>query len=136
MTLVDTNVLFDIVTDDPVFYDWAQHNLDMAALDGPVLINPIVYAELGAFFESLEGLEAFLADVGIRLEPIPEAALFNAGKAHKLYRSRGGARERMLPDFLIGAHASQTGMPLLTRDRGRYESYFPTLTLITPNFEH
>lgn len=132
MTLIDTNVLLDLVTDDPVWAEWSLGQLGAAALTGPLLINAVVYAELSVGFERIEELDAVLADASISVTDIPRAALFLAGKAFQRYRAAGGSRSGVLPDFFIGAHAAVAGLPLLTRDVQRYRSYFPSLSLIAP----
>ncbi len=132
MTLVDTNVLLDVVTDDPVWAPWSIRQLDRAALAGPLLINAVVYAELSVRYHRIEDLDAMLDDARLDLAPIPRAGLFLAGKAFQLYRGQGGSRTGVLPDFFIGGHAAVAGLPLLTRDARRYRSYFPTLSLIAP----
>ena len=132
MTLIDTNVLLDLVTDDPVWADWSIRQMDAAAVKGPLAINGVVYAELSVGFERIEDLDAVLEEAGIAMVEIPRAALFLAGKAFQRYRAAGGSRSGVLPDFFIGAHAAVTGLPLLTRDVQRYRTYFPSLGLITP----
>lgn len=132
MTLVDTNVLLDLVTDDPVFADWSIARLEAAAFAGPLVINDVVYAELSVRYERKEKLDAFVAGVGLKRQAMPDAALFLAGKVFGQYRRAGGTRSGVLPDFFIGAHAAVAEMPLLTRDTGRYRSYYPTVQLITP----
>ncbi|NJO53512.1 MAG: type II toxin-antitoxin system VapC family toxin [Bacteroidales bacterium] len=132
MTLIDTNVLLDLVTDDPVWADWSIRQMDAAAVKGPLAINGVVYAELSVGFERIEDLDAVLEEAGIAMVAIPRAALFLAGKAFQRYRAAGGGRSGVLPDFFIGAHAAVTGLPLLTRDVQRYRTYFPSLGLITP----
>ncbi|KAA3442016.1 DNA-binding protein [Mesorhizobium sp. SARCC-RB16n] len=133
MTLVDTNVLLDLVTDDPKWADWSIGQLEAASLDGPLLINDAVYAELAVRYERIEDLDAVIDEAGLELAPMPRAALFLAGKVFTQYRKSGGSRTGVLPDFFIGAHAAVDGLPLLTRDIGRYRTYFPSLKLITPN---
>jgi predicted nucleic acid-binding protein len=132
VTLVDTNVLLDLVTDDPNWADWSVAQLEAASLNGPLLINDAVYAELAVRYISIEDLEAFLDAAGLELAPMPRAALFLAGKVFTQYRRSGGSRTGVLPDFFIGAHAAVARLPLLTRDVGRYRTYFPSLRLITP----
>ena len=132
MTLVDTNVLLDLVTDDPVWADWSIRQLDAAAIKGPLTINGVVYAELSVRFERIEDLDEVLADSGITLEEVPRSALFLAGKVFQRYRAAGGIRNSVLPDFFIGAHAAVAGLPLLTRDIQRYKTYFPSINLIAP----
>lgn len=132
MILVDTNVLLDLVTDDPSWAEWSLARLEEAALAGPVLINDVVYAETSIRYERIEHLDAMLADAMIDIAPTPRPALFLAGKAFQKYRAAGGVRTDVLPDFFIGAHAAIEGWPLLTRDAPRYRTYFPKLSLIAP----
>lgn len=132
MTLVDTNVLLDLVTDDPDWAEWSLATMEAAALDGPLCINDIVYAELSVRYERIEDLETMLEDSAIEIAPPPRAALFLAGKVFAQYRRSGGTRTGVLPDFFIGAHAAVSGIPLLTRGARRYRNYFPTLHLIAP----
>ena len=132
MTLVDTNVLLDLVTDDPRWADWSVAQLEAASLAGPLLINDAIYAELAVRYGRIEDLDAFIAEAGLELTPMPRAALFLSGKVFTRYRRAGGTRTGVLPDFFIGAHAAVADLPLLTRDVGRYRSYFPTVRLITP----
>lgn len=132
MILVDTNVLLDLVTDDPHWADWSIAQLEAASLRGPLLINDVVYAELAVRYGRIEELEAFVSEAGLEIVPIPRAALFLAGKVFTKYRKSGGSRTGVLPDFFIGAQAAVSQLTLLTRDIGRYRTYFPSLTLITP----
>ncbi len=132
MTLVDTNVLLDLVTNDPVWADWSIRQLDHAADKGPLIISDVVYAELSVGFERIEDLDDLLDEAGIEMGEIPREALFLAGKAFRRYRAAGGARSGVLPDFFIGAHAAVLGLPLLTRDAKRYRSYFPSVVLMAP----
>lgn len=133
MTLVDTSVLLDLVTDDPNWAAWSIAQLEAASLAGPLLINDVVYSELSIRYPRIEALDAFVADAGLLLVTTPRSALFLAGKALERYRRAGGMRAGVLPDFLIGAHAAVEGLSLLTRDVGRYRTHFPSLTMITPN---
>ena len=132
MTLVDTNVLLDLVTNDPVWADWSIRQLDHAADKGLLIISDVVYAELSVGFERIEDLDDLLDEAGIEMGEIPREALFLAGKAFRRYRAAGGARSGVLPDFFIGAHAAVLGLPLLTRDAKRYRSYFPSVVLMAP----
>jgi predicted nucleic acid-binding protein len=132
VTLIDTNVLLDLVTNDATWADWSIRQLDMAALRGPLFINDVVYAELSVRFAAIETLEDALDEALVSVAAIPRAALFLAGKAFQRYREAGGTRTGVLPDFFIGAHASVVGLPLLTRDPRRYRSYFPAIDLVTP----
>lgn len=133
MTLVDTNVLLDLVTDDPNWADWSIAQLEAASLSGPLLINDVVYAELAVRYDRVEHLEAFVDEAGLTMAHMPRAALFLAGRVFTKYRRSGGSRTGVLPDFFIGAHAAVNELPLLTRDVGRYRTYFPTLKLMTPD---
>jgi len=132
MTLVDTNVLLDIATNDSRWASWSLQQLDSAAVRGPILINAVVYAEFSVGYVRIEEIDKVLADVGLVLAEIPRAALFLAGKVFQRYRTAGGSRTGVLPDFFIGAHAAVTQFPLLTRDPRRYRTYFSAITLIAP----
>ena len=131
MTLVDTNVLSDVVTGNPLWAPWSLRQLKIAALAGPLMINAVIYAELSVQYDRIGDLDTMLSVLVIRLEPIPLAALFQAGKAFKRYRILGGTRAGVLPDFFIGAHAAAQDPALLTRDTARFRDYFPTIRLIT-----
>ena len=132
MTLVDTNVLLDIATNDSRWASWSLQQLDSAAVRGPILINAVVYAEFSVGYVRIEEIDKVLADVGLVLAEIPRAAVFLAGKVFQRYRTAGGSRTGVLPDFFIGAHAAVTQFPLLTRDPRRYRTYFSAITLIAP----
>ena len=133
MALVDSNIILDYLTEDPVWAAWSLTQLNRVAATGQLLINDIVYAEVSIEYDRMEDLDRMLADVGFVLDPIPREALFLAGKAYKQYRAFGGKRTSILPDFFIGAHAATIGRPLLTRDTRRYRTYFPRLALISPD---
>jgi predicted nucleic acid-binding protein len=133
LTLIDTNILLDIVTADPHWLEWSRSKLATADIAGPLIIDDVIYAEVSVRFSSIGALDAALAGLGVRLDRTPRAASFLAGKAYWHYRSRGGTRTGMLSDFFIGAHATVIGCPLLTRDGGRYRHYFPTIRLIVPD---
>jgi predicted nucleic acid-binding protein len=132
VTLVDTNVLLDLVTDDQDWAQWSIEQLEAASLRGPLLINDAIYAELSVRYSRIEDLDGFLDAAGLEIAAMPRPALFLAGKVFTRYRQSGGTRTGVLPDFFIGAHAAVSELPLLTRDVGRYHTYFPSLTLITP----
>jgi predicted nucleic acid-binding protein len=132
VTLVDTNILLDLVTDNRDWADWSQGQLEAAAVRGPVLINDVVYAEFSVGFRRFEEVEAVLSAAQIEMAALPREALFLAGKAFLRYRAGGGQRSGVLPDFFIGAHAAVLQFPLLTRDVRRYRTYFPTVQLIAP----
>jgi predicted nucleic acid-binding protein len=109
--------------------------LEEAVLHGPLLINDVIYAETSVRFHSIDDFDAALAKASVAVAPIPHLALFLAGKAFAQYRSAGGIRTGVLPDFFIGAHADVERLPLLTRDARRYRHYFPTVALIAPESE-
>lgn len=132
MIFVDSNILLDIITNDPVWYDWSLAQLDAASLLGPLCINDVVYAEISARYDRIEDLDDMLAETGLSVTPIPRAALFLAAKVFAQYRKSGGTRSGVLPDFFIGAHAAVNGLPLLTRDTRRFRTYFRSVTLISP----
>lgn len=131
-TLVDSNVLIDVLTEDAEWFDWSAPMLVEAAERGPLVINPIVYAEVAAGFERIEDLDDALPLLFCRRVPLPWEAAFLAGRCFVEYRRRGGARRSPMPDFYIGAHAAVTDLTLLTRDAKRYQTYFPRLRLIAP----
>jgi predicted nucleic acid-binding protein len=131
-TLVDSNILLDIATKDPIWFDWSSQALEAAANESPLIINAIIYAEVSIRFGRIEELESAIPATLYRREPLPFEAAFLAGKAFLRYRRRGGARVRPLPDFYIGAHAAIAQYRLLTRDPRRYRTYFPTVELIAP----
>jgi predicted nucleic acid-binding protein len=130
-TFVDSSVLLDIFTEDRRWLAWSQGQLTRAAQRGAIVLNVIVLAEIAPRFPRIEELRSALPSMVIS-EEIPPAAAFLAGHAHARYRSAGGAREAVLPDFLIGAHAAVTGRPLLTRDPRRVATYLPGATIIAP----
>jgi len=131
-TMVDTNVLLDVATNDPHWANWSIQQLDAAAMQGPLIINDAVYAELSVRFARVEDVDSFVDAARLTHASPPRAALFLAAKAFQKYRAAGGARTGVLPDFFIGAHAAIAGLKLLTRDAKRYRRYFPQLQLISP----
>lgn len=133
MFLVDTNVLLDLVTENPAWAAWSQAELEAAALLGSLGINDIVYAELSVRYRDIADLDAMIALAQLDHLPMPRQALFLAGKAFQAYRRTGGSRTGVLPDFFIGAHAALAGLTLITRDAVRYRTYFPNLAVRTPD---
>lgn len=132
MVLVDTNVLVDVLQDDPQWANWSIGQLRAQASIHQLTINPIIYAEISLSFSTLEGLDSAVSTLALELREIPRPALFLAAKAYVQYRRRGGSKLQVLPDFFIGAHAAVEGWPLLTRDASRFRTYFPTLEVIAP----
>ena len=130
--LIDTNVLVDVLENDPEWADWSVAQLRAQAQIHRLVINPIVYAELSLTFNTVEALDETLANLQIPVIEIPKPALFLAGKAFVQYRRQGGTKTNVLADFFIGAHAAVASLPVLTRDVRRYASYFPTVQLVAP----
>ena len=130
--LVDANVLIDIATDDPRWSAWSARMLALLGQGARLVINPLIYAEVSVAHSRIEALDAALPEDVFHREPLPWPAAFLAGKAYLAYRRRGGERQAPLPDFYIGAHAAIRGYRLLTRDRGRYQTYFPTVPVTCP----
>jgi predicted nucleic acid-binding protein len=130
--ILDTNVLLDILTADAKWLDWSTARFREAAAEGPIPINPILYAELAAGFDSRADLDHWLRPALFKRLPLPYEAGFRASRAFLEYRKAGGAKTSPLPDFYIGAHAEISGFTLVTRDVARYRTYFPKLKLITP----
>ena len=131
--LVDTNVLVDVLENDPDWADWSVAQLRAQAQIHRLVINPVIYAELSLTFSTVEALDDALAGLQIPVIEIPKPALFLAGKAFVKYRRRGGTKTNVLADFFIGAHAAVLQSAVLTRDASRYRTYFPTVQLITPD---
>lgn len=127
--LVDSNVILDVLTEDPQWFEWSAQMLANYADQGDLVINPIIYAEIAIGFNQPEEVEAALLEDFFRRDPLPYAAAFLAGQSFLEYRRRGGERRSPLPDFYIGAHAAVAAMPLLTRDVNRYRTYFPSVSL-------
>lgn len=130
--LVDSNILIDIATDDPEWADWSAGALSQAGQGARLVINPLIYAEVSVAHSRVETLDALLPENLFHRESLPWPAAFLAGKAFLAYRRRGGSRRSPLPDFYIGAHAAIRSYRLLSRDRGRYSTYFPRLEVICP----
>lgn len=131
---VDTNVLLDIFTDDARWRPWSERAVGDALVAGPVGVNPIIYAETSLAFADADadGLDRHLNELMVVRLRLPYGAAFRAGRAFLRYRRAGGVRSSPLPDFYIGAHAEADNLTLLTRDAGRYRSYFPSVRLVTP----
>lgn len=128
--LVDTNVLLDITEHDELWADWSQEQ--MSRYLGRMVVNPMIYSELCHESEDPDDVDAILLTLGVDFREIPRLGLFLAAQAFKLYRQRGGGETAPLPDFFIGAHAAAVGIPIITRDVGRYRTYFPGVELICP----
>jgi predicted nucleic acid-binding protein len=131
-TLVDSNVLIDVLDGDPFWSERSALALEAAGAAGPIVINQIIYAEISVRYEDTDELDLDLPEHVFLREQLPCTAAFLAGKAFADYRRRGGHRRSPLPDFFIGAHAAVAGLRLLTRDDSRYRTYFPTVDLVVP----
>ena len=132
MTFVDSNILFDLATDDSQWFDWSLNAIEAEAVKGPLVINAVVYSELSARYGSVQEVDGFVEMTGVQLVDIPRMAGFLAAKAFGNYRAAGGTKTGVLSDFFIGAHAIALDIPVLTRDIRRYRTYFPELRLIAP----
>ena len=132
MILVDTNVLLDILAEDPTWEPWSTRALHEARAKDNLAVNDVIYAELSPGYQDIGELDDALGELGIAGAAMPRFALFLAGHAFRQYRRRRGVKTGVLPDFFIGAHAFVEDATLLTRDPGRIKAYFPTVTLITP----
>ena len=130
--LVDTNVLVDVLENDPDWADWSIAQLQAQSKVYRLAINPIIYAELSLTFSTVEALDQVLDSMELRMLEIPKPALFLAGKAFVQYRRSGSVKNNVLGVFFIGAHAAVSGLPVLTRDTRRYKNYFPSVRLVTP----
>jgi predicted nucleic acid-binding protein len=130
--LVDSNVILDIYTQDPDWFDWSSAALQQAVDGSVAVINPIIYAEVSVHFSTIEELDFKLPRDLFRREQLPWPAAFLAGKAYRIYRRNPGVKRSPIPDFYIGAHAAVAGFRLLTRDPTLYRSYFPTVKLLSP----
>jgi predicted nucleic acid-binding protein len=130
--LVDSNIILDIVTENPNWFEWSSDQLTKYAERTKLNINPIIYAEISIGFQKIEELEAILPINFFHRLELPWEAAFLAGKCFAKYRQQGGTKRSPLPDFYIGAHAAIANMILLTRDVNRYRTYFPTLEIIAP----
>ena len=132
-TIPDSNVLLDVMGRPSDWADWSMRQIERCYSQGALVLNQVVYAEIASELDSQAALDAVLLKLGIEKEQVPFDACFAAGHAHRAYRKSGGVRERVLPDFLIGAHAAHAGYRVLTRDATRYRSYFPDVAVIAPD---
>ncbi|WP_029535339.1 type II toxin-antitoxin system VapC family toxin [Saccharopolyspora spinosa] len=133
VTLVDSNIFLDLITEDQQWAPWSERKLKEVSGQGPVVINPIVYSEVSVGYSTLGELDAVLPDDLYHRAPLPWSAAFLAAKCFQDYRRRGGEKRSPLPDFYIGAHSAVSRLRLLTRDARRYRVYFPTVEVIAPD---
>ncbi len=132
-TILDSNVLLDVIYEDSQWTSWSLKWLTQFQQNGQLITNAVIFSETFGRFQQLSDANAIMSRFGIAYEDIPDAAAHAAGLAHAHYRSRGGERVRTLPDFLIGAHAKERGLRIITRDTARYRTYFPELDIIAPD---
>lgn len=133
MLLVDTNVLLDVLEDDPAWADWSVRQLRAQAQVHELFINPVIYSELSLAFDSVGAMDKAVESMGLSYQELPRPALFLAGRAFLKYRREGGTKVNVLADFFIGAHAAVLSCGILTRDGRRYRNYFPRVPLVTPD---
>ena len=133
MLLVDTNVLVDVLEDDPVWADWSERQLRAQSQVHELSINPVIYAEISLVFDSIRATDDAIDGLGLTFREMPRSALFLAGRAFVQYRRDGGTKSNVLSDFFIGAHAAVLGCGILTRDGRRYRNHFPSVGLVEPN---
>lgn len=131
ITALDTNVLLDVLIDTSPFAAESGALLSRARDSGDTIVSHIVYAELAAGFDDRRPLDLFLDSIGATLSPIDDVMAWEASRRFRQYRAAGGIRQRVLPDFLIGAHALLSADAFLTRDRGFFGTYFPELRAVT-----
>lgn len=134
--LVDTNILIDVLNNEPRWADWSIHQLRVQSKIHVLSINPIIYSELSCAFSKIEDLDDVVQVMGLKYLQIPKPGLFLAAKAFQAYRKKGGTKHNILGDFFVGAHAAVSRLPVLTRDVQRYKTYFPSVQLISPNVLH
>jgi len=130
---IDSCVLLDLFTDDPVWADWSEKVLNEFAQTNTLHINSIVYTEVSIGFNRIEEVEEAISELNIKVVEIPREALFLAGKVFLKCKKNKGIKNSPLPDFFIGAHAAVSEFDLITRDSARYKTYFPSLKLIHPD---
>lgn len=131
--LIDSCVVTDLASPESAWFEWSATTLERLDQDHKMVINPIIYSECSIGFEQIEEVEALFEHLGFISKPIPKEALFLAGKAFLQYKKRKGGKNNVLPDFFIGAHAAIAGYQLITRDKGRFSTYFPSVKLIMPD---
>jgi predicted nucleic acid-binding protein len=129
---VDSSVLLDLLTDDPQFAAASATAVAQALAIGELVICEAVVAEVQTMLDTRETAMDALAEFGIRFQATTEQAAIRAGHMQRRFRDRGGRRERVVADFLIGAHAMMQCDALITRDAGFYGDYFKGLKLIVP----
>lgn len=130
--LIDSCIVTDLANPESIWFEWSASTLERLDPANTMVINPIIYAECSIGFARIEEVEALFETLGFAMKPIPKEALFLAGKAFLQYKRRKGEKGNVLPDFFIGAHAAVSGYQLISRDKGRFSTYFPSVDLIIP----
>lgn len=131
--LVDSCVVTDLADPDGEWFEWSASMLEQLDEQHSFVINPIVYAECSVGYQTIEEIEGLISGLGFAIREIPREALFLAGKSFVTYKKNKGRKTNVLPDFFIGAHAAVGGYTLITRDKGRFSTYFPSVNLIMPD---
>jgi predicted nucleic acid-binding protein len=128
--ILDTNIVIDLIDPD------SSPDVAAAVADlrngQEMIINEIIFAELSGRTQSAHDLITMLKFAEISVARLSLEACHRAGVAFNAYRKSGAARTTILPDFLIGAHASILYCPLVTRDRKLFATYFPEIQIIDP----
>jgi predicted nucleic acid-binding protein len=130
--LVDSCIVTDLADPESAWFEWSASTLERLDQNNTMVINPIIYAECLVGFARIEEVETLFETLGFAMKPIPREALFLAGKVFLQYKKRKGEKGNVLPDFFIGAHAAVSGYSLISRDKGRFSTYFPSVELIIP----
>lgn len=132
-TAVDSMVLIDLFQQEPKWAPRAATAIDHAIRSGRLVACDVVWAEVAGRFASDDVLAAAMAELSVEFEGLSETAATKAGRLWRSFRQSGGARrDRIVPDFLVGAHALERADALLTRDRGFYRRYFKGLQIVEP----
>ena len=126
-------MILDLGNPDSDWFEWSAATLEHLDTTNTFVINPIVYAECAIGYNTIEEVETLFESLGLQVQNFPREALFLAGKVFVQYRRNKGNKTNVLPDFFIGAHAAVSGYPLVTRDKSRFSTYFPSVRLIVPN---
>lgn len=132
-TIPDSNVILDLLDEQSPYHAWSTKWFEASGSADAVVTNAVVFAEASARFPSAQDARVVFEELALVYENILQEAAHHAGRAHKIYRQNGGRRDRILPDFLIGAHAASNGYRILTRDGSRYRSYFPAVEVVAPD---
>jgi predicted nucleic acid-binding protein len=135
ITAVDSSVLIDVFTADPAFGAASREALRACRAEGSLVACEVVWAEVSAAFGETSSAAAVMGQLGIRYLPLDSEAAARCGLQWRRYRAAGDSRQRMIADFLIGAHAAAYAERLLTRDRGFFRSYFTDLMVLDPRLE-